>query len=165
MPKDMGSLSIVHVCIWDIVCPKPCSCLCVSPSSPVLWYLPLSWLERVVVYTGFQIAKTLSLPRVNTSPLSGPQVTCLPKISWSLGIVLLGFGLFEGSAHVFHFPWALGTVGSMQYPPDFQSPCQLLYCLSYKCQSIVQPYVQRHSISGDNVFQEPWFILLVSQFR
>lgn len=164
MPKDMGSLSIVMY-IFEILCVLTLVAAYVSPSSPVLWCLPLSWLVKVVVYTGFQIAKTLSLPRVNTSPLKGPQVTCLPKISWSPGIVLLGFVLFEGSAHVFHFPWALGTVGSMQYPPDFQSPCQLLYCLSYNCQFIVRPYGQRHSISGDSVFQEPWFILLLSQLR
>lgn len=63
----------------------------VSPSSPALWCTPLSWLERVVVHTEFQMVKTLSLPGLNTSPLRGPQVTCLPKINWSLGIVLLGF--------------------------------------------------------------------------
>ena len=37
MPKEMGILSIIHVCIWQIVCPKPCSCLYKSkfPSSLV----------------------------------------------------------------------------------------------------------------------------------
>ena len=45
-------------------------------------------------------------------------------------------------------------VGSMQFPLDFQSLCHLLYCLSYKCQSIVRPCGQRCSIPEDNVFQE-----------
>ena len=30
MPKDMGILSTVHSCIWEIGCPNPCSCLCKS---------------------------------------------------------------------------------------------------------------------------------------
>lgn len=37
MPKDIDILSMTNLCVWEMVCPNPCNCLCKfkSPSSLV----------------------------------------------------------------------------------------------------------------------------------
>ena len=88
----MGILSIILVCIWEIVCPNPCSCLYKSmfPSS-----LVSSWLVKLTSGGGrpYRISNGENpIPaRGKLLTLRGPQATCLPKISLSPGIVLLVF--------------------------------------------------------------------------
>ena len=104
------------------------------------------------------MVKTLSLPRVDTSPSRGPWVTCLPKVSCSPGIVLLGFVRgFESRV-----PLSLSPGAGMQsaVPTEPSKPLPHIILSRLKCLSVVQPYGQRHSTSGDNVFQECLFLLI-----
>ena len=102
----------------------------ISPSSPVLWCLPLSWQRGWSFIQDFKSTQS-------------------KLVAWHSFA-----SLFEGLIHTFHFPLAMGMVGSMKFPLGFQNLYHLLFCIPYKCWSIVQPYGPRCSISGGNVFQE-----------
>lgn len=131
MPKDMGILPMTHLCIWEMVCPNPCSCLRKFKTHGSL-VSPLKLIRGVSHLYRISNGENPIPAQGEHLTSRGPWVIWLTMANWSPNSLA---GLFEHSIHTFYFPWALR--GVKQYAVSIRPSNPLSLVLLSQLQMLV----------------------------